>query len=151
MTAAAKPHDERKPGGKAARKIAIPAGAGGISPALLDRLAPESPVEDAAALRALLVSRGFCKGDAPAVSLELYGGLRLKTGCEVLPLQAGTVGAALEVLRRIFPAAERLLPTDGEMGEYYRFSINGKTVTTDLEQPLVEGDQLILFSASVGG
>ena len=118
---------------------------------MLERLAPEAPVEDEAAMRALLVTRGFCAGDAPAVSLELYGGLRLKTGCEVLPLRAGTVGAALDALRRIFPVVERLLPADGEMGEYYRFSINGKTVTTDLEQPLAEDDHLILFSASVGG
>ncbi len=147
MTAAAKPQDDRNTG----RKAGVPAGAGGISPALVARLAPETPPEDAAALRALLVARGFCAGDAPAISLELYGGLRLRTGCEVLPLHAATVGAALEALRRIFPVVERLLPNTGELGEYYRFSINGKTVTTDLEQRLVEGDRLILFSASVGG
>jgi molybdopterin converting factor small subunit len=147
MTAAAKPQNDRITG----RKAGVPSGAGGISPALVARLAPETPLEDAAALRALLVARGFCAGDAPAVSLELYGGLRLRTGCEVLPLHAETVGAALEALRRIFPVVERLLPNHEELGEYYRFSINGKTVTTDLEQPLAEGDQLILFSASVGG
>ncbi len=150
MTAAAKPHDNPGSGSKAGSK----AGAGGVSPALLARLATEAPVaplEDAASLRALLVTRGFCAGDAPAVSLELYGGLRLRTGCEVLPLHAETVGAALEALRRIFPVVERLLPNPEELGEYYRFSINGKTVTTDLEQRLVEGDRLILFSASVGG
>ena len=152
MTAVAKPQDDRKTGRKTGGPAGVAGGAaGGISPALLARLAPETPVKDAAALRALLVARGFCAGDAPAISLELYGGLRLRTGCEVLPLKAGTVGAALEALRRIFPAAERLLPADGELGEYYRFSINGRTVTTDLEQPLAEGDRLILFSASVGG
>lgn len=122
-----------------------------LSPSWVERLSPDGPLKDETALRDLLVARGYCPTDAPAVSLELYGGLRLRTGCEVLPLRAGTVGAALTTLRQLFPKVERLLPANEKLGEYYRFSINGRMVTTDLNHPLVENDHLILFSASVGG
>ena len=131
------------------------AGAGGATEddfaALSRRLSPDSPLTSAEDARAALVAAGLCPAGAPAVFLELFGGLRLRTGCEVLPLRAGTVGEALGVLRRVFPKAERLLPGDGEMSDHYRFSINGGSVTTDLGHPLAEGDRLILFSASVGG
>ena len=66
-------------------------------------------------------------------------------------LQNATVLDALDVLRRVHPEAERLLPKNGAVADYFRFSINGGDVTTSLHHPLVEGDHLILFSATVGG
>ena len=106
---------------------------------------------DAAAVRASLVEAGHCQREKPAVILELYGGLRIKSGCSVLPLHAGNIAEAIDVLRRVFPKADDLLPEGESLGDHYRFSINGKTVTRDISHPLVEGDRLVLFSASVGG
>lgn len=118
---------------------------------LAERLSPGRPVKSMGALRQLLVQAGYCAPRAPAVTLELFGSFRMRTGCEMLPLRAGTVGEALEVLTAVFPQTTRLLPSGGDLGEHFRFSINGATVTTDSSQALREGDQLIFFSASVGG
>ena len=101
--------------------------------------------------RRALVHHGFCDSSQASITLELYGNLRIKTGCEHLPIHAATVLGALEVLRRVYPEAERLLPEDASVAEHFRFSINGGEVTTALHHSLVEGDHLILFSATVGG
>jgi hypothetical protein len=103
------------------------------------------------AYRSALAYHGLCDGSHPAVTLELYGNLRLKTGCGRLPIRGDTVGTAFRVFRRVFPEAERLLPDGEGLSEHFRFSINGGDVTTDLAHPLREGDHLILFSATVGG
>ena len=101
--------------------------------------------------RALLVRLGICPAQAPALVLEAFGGLRIRTGCGRLPLRAGTIGEALAVLLRVYPAAKRFLDSEDTASEHYRFSLNGHQVTRDLNTPLSEGDHLILFSASVGG
>ncbi|HEX9841132.1 MAG TPA: MoaD/ThiS family protein [bacterium] len=136
------------------------AGAGGLPsrggplafpPELIARLAPGTVLATPEQCRAALARLGLCDAARPAVTLELYGGLRLKAGCRVLPLHAGTVGEALEVLRAACPKVARLLPAAEELGEHYRFSLNGRGVTADLGHALQSGDHLIVFSASVGG
>ncbi len=75
----------------------------------------------------------------------------MRTGCDLLPLRAATVAEALQVLAAVFPQTRRLLPDDGDLGEHFRFSINGAAVVTDPAHPLREGDHVVFFSASVGG
>lgn len=121
---------------------------------LRERLAAAAPGETPAthaACRAALVRAGLCDAARPAVTVELYGGLRLRAGCRLLPLHAGTVGEALAVLQAALPNVRRILPADGDLAAHYRFSLNGTTVTADLEHPLQPDDHLIVFSASVGG
>ncbi len=101
--------------------------------------------------RRTLVETGVCQSVHPAVTLELYGSLRLKTGRDVLAIRAETIATAVAVLKRVCPQALRLLPEGAALAENFRFSINGRTVTTDLATALREGDHVILFSASVGG
>jgi molybdopterin converting factor small subunit len=131
----------------------VPAnGAAALLPAdvcarLVPPVAPESPE----AARAALAVLGLCDPARPAVTLELYGGLRLRTGCRALPLHAGTVREALDVLREVYPKSRRLMPDDGAADGHYRFSINGRDVTADEAHVLRAGDQVIVFSASVGG
>ncbi len=98
-----------------------------------------------------MVETGICQSVHPAVTLELFGSLRLMTGRDVLPMRADTIGTAVTVLKRVCPQALRLLPEGAALSENFRFSINGHTVTTDLATALREGDHVILFSASVGG
>jgi molybdopterin converting factor small subunit len=126
-------------------------GAPALPAELVARIAPGTPLQTPEQARAALAALGLCDAARPAVTLELYGGLRLRAGCRMLPLHAATVGEALEVLRAACPRAGRLLPAAGELGEHYRFSLNGRTVTADPAQPLQAGDRLIVFSASVGG
>ena len=55
------------------------------------------------------------------------------------------------MLPRVFPELTRLLPAPDELAGYYRFAINGETITVDMDYALTEGDRVILFSATVGG
>jgi molybdopterin converting factor small subunit len=127
------------------------AGPEALPPELRARLAPGTALESPEQCRAALVGLGLCDAARPAVTLELYGGLRLKAGARALPLHAATVGEALAVLRAVSPKAARLMPAADELGQHYRFSLNGRTVSADPAQALAPGDRLIVFSASVGG
>ena len=103
------------------------------------------------ALRALLVSRGLCDPQAPEVVLELTGVLRLRTRCALLPLHAAKLSDALDVLLSVCPEAARFIADTAAVSEHYRFSINGRTVTSDPAHALSPGDHVLLFNASVGG
>ena len=126
------------------RPFAVPA-------ELRDRIAPGAVLETPAACRAALAAAGLCDAALPAVTVELYGGLRLRAKCAGLPLHAATVGEALTVLQSALPNVRRILPAGGELTAHYRFAVNGTTVTTDLGYVLREDDHQIVFSASVGG
>ncbi len=108
-------------------------------------------VDSPESYRAALARLGFCDGAQPPITLELYGNLRIKTGCAGLPIHAGTVGAAYGALQSIYPDLKRWLPESEKLAAHLRFSINGNRVTTDLDYPLRDGDHVILFSATVGG
>jgi molybdopterin converting factor small subunit len=101
--------------------------------------------------RAALTRRGLCSQEHPAVSVELYGSLAIRSGQSRVALRADTIRTALAVLLLAQPNLARLLGPPETLAENHRFSINGRTITTDLDTPLKEGDHLILFSASVGG
>lgn len=87
----------------------------------------------------------------PQVRVELYGSLRIRTGRPAVTLRADSIRTALRGLVAALPEVARVLPPEDELPRTHRFSINGASVTTDLDTPLREGDQLVLFSASVGG
>ena len=103
------------------------------------------------AYRRALAHHGLCEPTDPAITLELYGNLRIRTGCGALPMRAGDVGTAFRVFRAVYPEAARWMPENEDLPEHFRFSINGGEVTTNLDHALQENDQLILFSATVGG
>jgi hypothetical protein len=92
-------------------------------------------------------------GDAahPAVSLELYGTLRIRAGRPAVALRADSIRTAMRLLLEALPELARHLPPEADLPRTHRFSINGGAVTTDLDAALREGDHLVLFSASVGG
>ena len=112
---------------------------------------PTSPVVDNPGYRDALTHMGFCQPEHPAVTMELYGNLQMKTGSRELPCRADTLGTLHQILLAVFPEVNRLLPQAEELSAYYRFSINGEVITVDLNHPLKDGDQVMLFSATVGG
>jgi len=112
---------------------------------------PATPAHDPAPDRQALVASGICLPAHPGVTVELYGSLRIRSGIEQVPMRADTIGTAVAVLRRVLPQASRLLPEGPGLADHFRFSINGRAVTTDLATALAEGDRVIVFSASVGG
>jgi molybdopterin-guanine dinucleotide biosynthesis protein A/molybdopterin converting factor small subunit len=103
------------------------------------------------AYRRALAHLGFCDASHPAVTLELYGNLRIRTGCGQLPLHGDSVATVCQVLQRVYPEAAKWLPKPEQLPEHFRFAINGDEVVTDLDHPLRENDHLIVFSATVGG
>jgi hypothetical protein len=76
--------------------------------------APTAPLaeHEAADYRARLVAQGLCDAADAAVTVELYGSLRLRAGRAQVPLHAANIAAALAVLRRAYPQLQRLLPRD---------------------------------------
>ncbi|MCZ6532880.1 MAG: NTP transferase domain-containing protein [SAR324 cluster bacterium] len=103
------------------------------------------------AYRRALAHLGFCDASHPAVTLELYGNLRIRTGCGQLPLHGDSVATVCQVLQRVYPEAAKWLPATEQLTEHFRFAINGGEVVTALDHPLRENDHLIVFSATVGG
>jgi len=87
----------------------------------------------------------------PAITVELYGNLRIQTGCDLLPMRCERLGGICDILRRVYPAQDRLIPDAESLAAHFRFSINGKTVSTNPDLVLSAGDHVILFSATVGG
>jgi molybdopterin converting factor small subunit len=83
--------------------------------------------------------------------VELYGSLRIRAGQAAVAMRADTIRTAMELLLEARPELKRLLPGPERLPETHRFSINGLTVTTDLDTFLSDGDRVVLFSASVGG
>ena len=124
---------------------------GPFLPASIVEASGQTAPRDAEEARTMLCAMGLCETIHPAVVLELYGGLRIRTGCACLPLRAGTILGALQVLARVYPRTTEFFPDPRLAGEHYRFSINGGKVGQDVHASLSEGDRLILFSASVGG
>ena len=102
-------------------------------------------------IRDQLIQQGICQPDHPAIRVELFGTLRVRSGQSYVPMHANTIRTAMSALMRSHPGIARLLPPLDQLSDSHRFSINGKTVTTDLDTPLREGDTLLLFSATVGG
>ena len=101
--------------------------------------------------RRALARLGFCDPEHPSITLEIFGNLRIRTGCGILPIRGDSVDTALRVFRGIYPEAYKWLPDNDELPDHFRFSINGGGVTTKLDHPLEDNDHLILFSATVGG
>ena len=123
----------------------------GVPPALREALHGGETAADAERVREAMTAAGWCPAAAPAVTLELSGSLRLDSGCELLALRAGTLGEAAGLLLRAYPALARLIPDEAILRQHYRFSLNGKRITSDPAEPLRDGDHVLIFSASVGG
>ena len=102
-------------------------------------------------MREQLIRRGICQADHPAIRVELFGSLRIRSGQSHIPMRADTIRTAIIALLQTQPSFARLLPPLEQLPESHRFSVNGMAVTTDLDTPLHEGDNLMLFSATVGG
>ena len=112
-------------------------------------LPPEAGGADA--VRKALIAQGVCDPAHPAVTVELYGSLRLRSGRAEVPLHADSIRRAVQVLCRALPQMALALADGNELSTHFRFSINGQRVAGDLGLPLRAGDHLIVFSASVGG
>jgi molybdopterin converting factor small subunit len=79
------------------------------------------------------------------VEVEFYGLARRRAGVAGTAVAADTVRAALAEVARAFPALNDL------HGNHFLVSINGERFVADVNEPLLAGSRLIIFSADAGG
>lgn len=88
---------------------------------------------------------------APLIAVELFGVPRLRAGRAALRLRAATVGELLAELERACPGLVGLRHADGGLAPQYLLSLDGRCFVRDAEEPLQEGERVLLLSADAGG
>jgi molybdopterin converting factor small subunit len=83
------------------------------------------------------------------VRLEFYGLARHRAGRAELPVEAATIGAALDMADAAFPSLR--LRSDSGLSSEYRLSVGGRHFTDDLEERLTDGEALLILGADAGG
>jgi hypothetical protein len=87
----------------------------------------------------------------PAVTVEFFGVPRLRAGRAELAVTAATAGEALAAIAAACPALAGIQGADGRLASPYLLSLDGERFVTDLAQPLLPGERLLLLSADAGG
>ena len=82
------------------------------------------------------------------VRVEFYGLARLRAGIAETGVVAATVGEALEAVAKA--TGLRAIAGDSVAREFL-VSLGGTRFTTDLGQPLADGDCLLILGADAGG
>ncbi len=85
------------------------------------------------------------------IRVEFYGVARWQAGCDLLEIEAATLGESFERLAERLPEFAALRDPDGGLQPGFLASINGKTFTRDRATRLNPGDALLILSADVGG
>ena len=85
------------------------------------------------------------------ITVEFYGIPRARAGVESIELAAETIGDAVDSLASQFPELAQECFAGQQLKPGYLANINGATFTTNPEQPLSEGDSLLIMSADSGG
>lgn len=85
------------------------------------------------------------------IRVEFFGIPRQRAGLAETNLQADTLGQALDLLARQFPALGEACLLEGRLREGFLANINGQQFTRDPAAPLAEGDAVLILSADVGG
>ena len=84
--------------------------------------------------------------------IELFGPARLLAGRRYADVPGHT---ARQMLRQLAAACPELvgqvLQADGRPTPAYTLNINGTRFTTNVDEPLIEGDELLLLSSLSGG
>jgi molybdopterin converting factor small subunit len=84
-------------------------------------------------------------GGMSRVWVEFYGLARLRAGVAEVNVAAATVREAIEAAERETGLRVIVSP------ELYLVSVNGDHFTTDLDEPLADGDGLLILGADAGG
>ncbi|MBX9579162.1 MAG: hypothetical protein K2X87_02550 [Gemmataceae bacterium] len=82
----------------------------------------------------------------PRVRVEFYGLARLRAGAAGAAVEAATVRDAL---RAACPGLA--VVRDGRVAPEYLLSVGGGRFTADPDEPLADGDSLLVLGADAGG
>jgi molybdopterin converting factor small subunit len=85
------------------------------------------------------------------VVVEFYGVPRHRAGRSELVLHAGTLAEALDEVARNCPGLADLCGPDGRPAPAYLVSLNGERFVTGADEPVREGDHVLILSADAGG
>jgi molybdopterin converting factor small subunit len=83
------------------------------------------------------------------VRLEFYGLARLRGGRTELQVDAATIGAALAAADAACPNLR--VRSDSALSPEYRLSVGGRFFTDNLNEPLADGEALLILGADAGG
>jgi molybdopterin converting factor small subunit len=83
------------------------------------------------------------------VRVEFYGLARLRAGRAELVVGAATVRDALAAAQAACPGL--IVLRDTGLSPEFLVSVGGTRFTTDLDQPLADGDSLLILGADAGG
>jgi molybdopterin converting factor small subunit len=83
------------------------------------------------------------------IRVEFYGLARLRAGRAELLVNARTIGAALTGADAACPHLRSRRDTG--LAPEYRVSVGGRYFTDRLEEPLAEGDSVLVLGADPGG
>jgi molybdopterin converting factor small subunit len=85
-------------------------------------------------------------------SVELFGQAQILAGEKAVRLQAGTIREALALLASQYPRlVGPVLEADGSLTPAYVLNLNGTRFTREVDEPLGEGDALLVISSLSGG
>jgi len=87
----------------------------------------------------------------PSIRVEFFGIPRLRAGRPSLTVEAGVIGELLDGIARECPGFRDACLSAGALRPEYLLSIGGHRFTRDRTTPLSAGDDVLIFSADVGG
>ncbi len=87
----------------------------------------------------------------PRVVVEFYGVPRHRAGRAELELHAGTLAQVLDEVVRACPRLADLRGPDGRPARAYLVSLNGERFLSGADEPLRQGDRVLILSADAGG
>ncbi|HEV3144266.1 MAG TPA: MoaD/ThiS family protein [Gemmataceae bacterium] len=88
---------------------------------------------------------------APNIIVEFFGLARVRSSQAQIMVAAATAAEALKQVSQTCPALSALLQADGRLAAEYLLCVNGTRFLIDLNDPLHDGDRLLLLSADAGG
>jgi molybdopterin converting factor small subunit len=85
------------------------------------------------------------------VTVEFFGVPRARAGRTEMTVSAATVGEVLAAVAGACPKLADVVRPDGCLASHYLLSRDGERFVSGLDEPLREGERLLLLSADAGG
>ncbi|MCA9075357.1 MAG: MoaD/ThiS family protein [Planctomycetaceae bacterium] len=86
-----------------------------------------------------------------SITVEFFGLARKRAGVASIEIDAHTIGTAFDVLESLLPKWADACLDDGHLKRSFLANVNSRTFVNDRNQPLQDGDHLLILAADVGG
>lgn len=85
------------------------------------------------------------------ITVEFFGIARRRAGVERLEIEAATLGETFDRLAERLPVWAAACLSDGHLAPTFLSNRNGNEFLSERNEPLHDGDSLLILSADVGG